>query len=172
MNSPPTGKTALIIGVSGQDGGYLAAHLLSKNYKVHGSSRDKDLASFSNLRKLGIRDRVSLHSANVTDFRSIVQLLRDIQPDEVYNLSAQSSVGLSFSQPVETLDSIVFGTMNVLEAIRFLGGSRRYYNASSGECFGMTSQAGADENTTFAPRSPYSIAKASAHWIVANYREA
>jgi GDPmannose 4,6-dehydratase len=166
------GKTALIIGISGQDGSYLAASLLAKGYTVHGTSRDKELANFANLRALGIFERVRLHSATVTDFRSVVQVIRDTQPSEIYNLSAQSSVGLSFTQPVETLDSVIFGTVNLLEAMRFLGAGIRYYSASSSECFGVTPPEGATETTAFAPRSPYSIAKASAHWIVANYREA
>jgi GDPmannose 4,6-dehydratase len=165
-------RTALIIGISGQDGAYLAARLLAKGYAVHGTSRDKELANFANLKALGIFERVRLHSATVTDFRSVVQVIRETQPHEIYNLSAQSSVGLSFTQPVETLDSIIFGTVNLLEAIRFLGTEIRYYSASSSECFGVTPASGAVETTAFAPRSPYSIAKASAHWIVANYREA
>ncbi|HVA13690.1 MAG TPA: GDP-mannose 4,6-dehydratase [Stellaceae bacterium] len=165
-------KTALIIGISGQDGSYLAASLLAKGYAVHGTSRDKELANFANLRQLGVYERVVLHSATVTDFRSVVQVIRETGPGEIYNLSAQSSVGLSFTQPVETLDSVIFGTVNLLEAIRFLGGDIRYYSASSSECFGVTPPDGAVETTAFAPRSPYSIAKASAHWIVANYREA
>ena len=99
-------------------------------------------------------------------------MIRETQPGEIYNLSAQSSVGLSFTQPVETLDSIIFGTVNLLEAMRFLGADIRYYSASSSECFGVTPDSGAVETTAFAPGSPYSIAKASAHWIVANYREA
>jgi GDPmannose 4,6-dehydratase len=165
-------KTALIIGISGQDGSYLAASLVGKGYTVHGTSRDKELANFANLRARGIYERVHLHSATVTDFRSVLQVIRDTQPREIYNLSAQSSVGLSFTQPVETLDSVIFGTLNLLEAMRFLGADIRYYSASSSECFGVTPPEGATETTAFAPRSPYSIAKASAHWIVANYREA
>jgi len=165
-------KTALIIGISGQDGSYLAASLVAKGYAVHGTSRDKELANFANLRTLGVYDSVRLHSATVTDFRSVVQVIRETQPSEIYNLSAQSSVGLSFTQPVETLDSVIFGTVNLLEAMRFLGADIRYYSASSSECFGVTPESGAVETTAFAPRSPYSIAKASAHWIVANYREA
>lgn len=167
-----TGKTALIIGISGQDGSYLAANLIAKGYTVHGTSRDKELANFANLRALGVFERVRLHSATVTDFRSVVQVIRETQPSEIYNLSAQSSVGLSFTQPVETMDGIIFGTINLLEAMRFLGADIRYYSASSSECFGVTPPTGAVESTAFAPRSPYSIAKASAHWIVANYREA
>ncbi len=165
-------KTALIIGISGQDGSYLAASLVAKGYTVHGTSRDKELANFVNLKTLGVYERVQLHSATVTDFRSVVQVIRETMPSEIYNLSAQSSVGLSFTQPVETLDSVIFGTLNLLEAMRFLGTDMRYYSASSSECFGVTPPGGAIETTAFAPRSPYSIAKASAHWIVANYREA
>ena len=172
MAASPSKKTALIIGISGQDGSYLAASLLAKGYTVYGTSRDKELANFANLSALGIVERVRLHSATVTDFRSVVQVIRETQPAEIYNLSAQSSVGLSFSQPVETLDSIIFGTVTLLEAIRFLGADIRYYSASSSECFGVTPPDGAVEGTAFAPRSPYSIAKASAHWVVANYREA
>lgn len=167
-----SGKTALIIGISGQDGSFLAASLVAKGYTVHGTSRDKELASFANLRALGVFERVRLHSATVTDFRSVVQVIRETQPSEIYNLSAQSSVGLSFTQPVETMDGIIFGTINLLEAMRFLGADIRFYSASSSECFGVTPPGGAIETTAFAPRSPYSIAKASAHWIVANYREA
>ncbi|HLI19746.1 MAG TPA: GDP-mannose 4,6-dehydratase [Stellaceae bacterium] len=167
-----TSKTALIIGISGQDGSYLAASLIAKGYTVHGTSRDKELANFANLKTLGIYERVTLHSATVTDFRSVVQVIRETQPNEIYNLAAQSSVGLSFTQPVETLDSVIFGTVNLLEAMRFLGEDIRYYSASSSECFGVTPPGGAVETTAFVPRSPYSIAKASAHWIVANYREA
>src|ERR1700761_2940219 len=148
-----TWKTALIIGVSGQDGAYLAASLLAKGYTVHGTSRDKELSNFGNLKRLGIFERVHLHSATVTDFRSVVQVIRETQPAEIYNLAAQSSVGLSFTQPVETLDSIIFGTVNLLEAIRFLGGGIRYYSASSSECFGVTPPEGATETTAFVPRS-------------------
>ena len=138
-------KTALIIGISGQDGSYLAASLLAKGYAVHGTSRDKELANFANLRTLGIFDRVRLHSATVTDFRSVVQVIRETQPAEIYNLSAQSSVGLSFTQPVETLDSVIFGTLNLLEAMRFLGADIRYYSASSSECFGVTPKHSLDD---------------------------
>ena len=109
---------------------------------------------------------------SLTDFRSVLQVLTRSQPDEVYNLAGQTSVGLSFEQPVETLESIATGTLNLLEAIRFLGASIRFYNASSSECFGDTGGQAADENTPFRPRSPYAVAKAAAFWEVANYREA
>ena len=165
-------KTALICGVSGQDGAYLAQLLLNKGYKVCGTSRDAEMSSFQNLVRLGIRDKVKLESMAITDFRSVVQVLTKIQPDEVYNLAGQSSVGLSFEQPVETLESMAAGTLNLLEAIRFTGVPIKFYNASSSECFGNTGEIAADENTPFRPKSPYAVAKAAAFWEVANYREA
>ena len=165
-------KTALIIGVTGQDGAYLAELLLGKGYRVFGTSRDAQLSTFGNLMRLGIKDRVQLASVSPVDFRSVLQCLQKAQPDEVYNLSGQSSVGLSFEQPVETLESISTATLTLLEAIRFTGMPVRFYNASSGECFGDTGGVPADENTPFRPRSPYAVAKAAAFWEVANYREA
>lgn len=165
-------KKALICGVSGQDGAYLARLLLDKGYAVYGSSRDAQAASFANLFRLGIYDQVHLESVSLIDFRSVLQALMKAQPDEVYNLAGQSSVGLSFQQPVETLESIALGTLNLLEAIRFTGQPIRLYNAGSGECFGDTGDAPADETTTFRPRSPYAAAKAAAFWEVANYRDA
>ena len=163
--------TALICGVSGQDGSYLSRLLLTKGYTVHGASRDAFASSFPNLRRLAIWDDVKLESVNLTDFRSVLQAIDKIGPDEVYNLAGQSSVGLSFEQPVETLESITLGTLNLLEAIRFCRRSIRFYNAGSGECFGDVDTP-ADERTPFRPRSPYGVAKAAAFWEVANYREA
>jgi GDPmannose 4,6-dehydratase len=165
-------KKALICGVSGQDGAYLAQLLLNQGYEVWGTSRDAQMSSFRNLDLLGIKEQVKLVSMSLTDFRSVLQVLTRSQPDEVYNLAGQTSVGLSFEQPVETLESIATGTLNLLEAIRFLGASIRFYNASSSECFGDTGGQAADENTPFRPRSPYAVAKAAAFWEVANYREA
>jgi len=166
-----SGKTALICGVSGQDGTYLARHLLQRGYTVHGASRDAQASNFHNLRRLGLIDSVRLESLNITDFRSVLQALRRVNPDEVYNLAGQSSVALSFDQPVETLESVSLGTLNLLEAIRFTERPIRFYNAGSGECFGDTKEP-ADENTAFRPRSPYAVAKSAAHWEVANYAEA
>uniref|UniRef100_UPI0040576B7F GDP-mannose 4,6-dehydratase n=1 Tax=Candidatus Electrothrix sp. TaxID=2170559 RepID=UPI0040576B7F len=165
-------KTALISGASGQDGAYLAGLLLEKGYRVYGASRDAQSCSFSNLHHLGIRKQVKTVSLAINDFRSVLQVLQGTEPDEVYNLAGQSSVGLSFEQPVETLESISAAALNFLEAIRFTGRDIRFYNAGSSECFGDTSGSKADEETPFRPRSPYAVAKASAHWIVANYREA
>lgn len=166
------GKTALICGVSGQDGGYLSRLLLDAGYTVYDGSRDAQTSAFSNVVRLGIGERVRPESVNITDFRSVLQALHRIRPDEVYNLAGQSSVGLSFEQPVETLESISIGTLNLLEAIRFSGLPIKLYNAGSGECFGDTGDSPADEQSAFRPRSPYAVAKAAAYWQVANYREA
>jgi len=165
-------KRALICGVSGQDGAYLAQLLLDKGYQVFGTSRNVQSTSLDKLARLGILDRVTLASATLTDFRSILRVLADVQPEEVYNLSGQSSVGLSFDQPVETIESITVSTINLIEAIRFLNPKIRFYNAGSSECFGDTGADSADENTRFQPRSPYGVAKSAAHWVVRNYREA
>lgn len=165
-------KTALICGVSGQDGAYLSELLLNKGYRVVGTSRDAATQGFGNLERLGIRDRIETASMVLTDFRSVVQTLSRVEPDEIYNLAGQTSVGLSFQQPVETLESITVGTINLLESLRFVGGTSRLYNAGSSECFGDTGGAAATEDTAFRPRSPYATAKAAAHWAVANYREA
>jgi GDPmannose 4,6-dehydratase len=165
-------KRAIICGVSGQDGAYLAQLLLQRGYIVCGTSRDAQMSSFRNLKYLGIEQQVQLESMALTDFRSVLQVLTKFQPDEVYNLAGQTSVGLSFGQPVETLESIATGTLNLLEAIRFLGAGIKLYNAGSSECFGDTGGVAADEETPFRPRSPYAVAKAAAFWEVANYREA
>jgi GDPmannose 4,6-dehydratase len=165
-------KRALICGVSGQDGAFLARLLLAKGYEVTGTSRDAQIASFANLRALGIRERVKTLSMALSDFRSVLSVLNKVSPDEVYNLSGQSSVELSFEQPVETMESFSLGTLNILESIRFLGRPIRYYNAGSSECFGDTGATPASEKTPFRPRSIYAVAKCAAHWQVANYREA
>jgi GDPmannose 4,6-dehydratase len=165
-------KKALICGISGQDGAYLADFLLKKAYKVYGTSRDAQMSSFQNLTRLGIREQINLESMSLNDFRSVLQILIKVEPDEIYNLAGQSSVGLSFQQPVETLESISVGTLNLLEVIRFTGRPIKFYNASSSECFGDTGETAVDEITPFHPRSPYAVAKSAAFWEVANYREA
>lgn len=165
-------RTALICGISGQDGSYLAKLLLDKGYRVVGTSRDAQMSSFGNLHRMGIRERVELASMAMNDFRSVLNVLAKYQPDEIYNLAGQSSVGLSFEQPVETLESISVGTLNLLEGIRFLNREIRLYNAGSSESFGDAGDAPSNELTPFRPRSPYAVAKATAFWEVANYREA
>lgn len=165
-------KKALILGISGQDGAYLAQFLLHKGYKVYGTSRDVQMSSFRNLAFLGIRDKIEVFSVAINDFRSILQVIMKVEPNEIYNLAGQSSVGLSFEQPVETFESISVGNLNLLECIRFFSKSVKLYNAGSSECFGNTEGLAADEMTPFRPRSPYAVAKAAAFWELANYREA
>lgn len=165
-------KKALICGISGQDGAYLANLLLKKGYKVYGTSRDAQINSFANLALLKIREKVVLISMTPTDFRSVLEALMKVMPDEVYNLAGQSSVGLSFDQPVETMESVTVGTLNLLEGIRFSKQPTKFYNAGSSECFGNTKGNRANEDSPFHPRSPYAVAKAAAYWEVANYREA
>ena len=165
-------KTALICGVTGQDGAYLAQLMLSKGYKVVGTSRDAEASTFSNLDKLSIKSQVTLTSMSLNDFRSVLQVITKYEPVEIYNLAGQTSVGLSFSQPVETMESISAGVLNLLEAVRFTNKKMRLYNAGSGEAFGDTGDEPANEETACRPRSPYAVAKAAGFWQVANYREA
>jgi len=163
---------ALICGVSGQDGSYLAQLLLDKGYEVVGTSRDSQLNSYSNLKKLGILDSVKLISMAPNDFGNVFKMIMEYMPDEIYNLSGQSSVGLSFEQPVEALESITLSTINFLESIRLLDSKIKFYNAGSSECFGNSAVIPSNEDTQFSPRSPYAVAKLAAYWLVRNYREA
>ena len=165
-------KKALICGITGQDGSYLAQLLVRKGYEVWGTSRDAMTISLNNLADLGIVDKVRILSMAQNDFRSVLNTLTIAEPDEIFFLSGQSSVGLSFEQPAETIESIVFGALNILEAIRFTKREQRFYHASSSESFGDVGSERANELTPFRPRSPYGVAKASAHWLVTNYREA
>ena len=166
-------KRALICGVSGQDGAYLAKFLIDKGYQVFGTSRDAQISPFENLLRLGIRDKVTCLSMAITDFRSVLQILTDTSPDELYNLSGQSSVALSFVLPAETLESIIVGTLNLLEAVRIAKKATRVFNTATSECFGNASpESPSIETSPFRPRSPYGVAKAAAFWEVANYREA
>lgn len=162
---------AIILGITGQDGAYLAQLLLSKGYEVVGTSRDATQLRDTNLTRLGLEGRVKFASVSTHDFRSVIQLLMRFGPDEIYHLAGQSSVGVSFEHPVETMESIAVSTLNLLEAIRIINRPVRYYNAGSSECFGNTNDP-ADESTPFRPRSPYATAKAAAYWTVANYRDA
>jgi GDPmannose 4,6-dehydratase len=164
--------TALITGITGQDGAYLARHLLELGYRVVGASRDAQSCDISRLRLLGIQEDVELISLAPNDFRSVLKALASLELDEIYNLAGQTSVGLSFEQPVECMESIAGGTLNFLEVLRYLDAPTRLFSAGSSECFGDTKQEPANESTAFQPRSPYAVAKSTAFWQVANYREA
>jgi GDPmannose 4,6-dehydratase len=164
--------TALIAGVTGQDGAYLCHHLLNLGYRVVGTSRDAQMADLSRLERLGIGDDVEVVSLAPNDFRSVLKVVSSIKPQQIYNLAGQTSVGLSFEQPVECMESISVATLNLLEVIRYLGGGIRFFTAGSSECFGQTGDVPATEDTPLRPRSPYAVAKASAYWQVATYRQA
>jgi GDPmannose 4,6-dehydratase len=165
-------KVALICGVSGQDGSYLAQLLLCKGYSVFGTSRDVQGSGFINLKQLGINEQIQFISMVPEDFRSVLVALRKSNPDEIYYLAGQSSVGLSFEQPAETIQSITLGMLNILEGCRMMDKQIKLYHAGSGECFGDTQGKPANEQTPFSPMSPYAVAKSSAYWLVNNYRDA
>ena len=162
---------ALIFGISGQDGTYLSKFLLGKGYKVFGTSRNVVTNNFNYLKKMNIKNDIEFSSIDLTDFKSVLRHISIIKPDEIYNLAGQTSVGLSFAQPVEALESITNATLNILEVIRVTNPSIRFYNASSSECFGDTGEKAANEETSLNPYSPYGIAKTAAHLLVKNYRE-
>ena len=164
-------KIALIFGISGQTGAYLAHLLLSKGYRVVGTSRDAEINSFINLTRLNIKHRIELRSVSLLDFRSVLATIQGVAPDEIYNLAGQSSVALSFDNPAETFESIAMSTLNILECLRFDQSSARLFNATSSDCFGHT-ESPATETTAFRPKSPYAMAKAAAFWSVASYRDA
>jgi GDPmannose 4,6-dehydratase len=172
-------RTALITGITGQDGAYLAEFLLDKGYVVHGMKRRTSLFNTERIDHLYqdphvIDRRFILHHGDMTDSSSIVRILQAAQPDEIYNLAAQSHVAVSFEEPEYTANSDALGTLRVLEAIRILGLERksRFYQASTSELFGKAQQTPQSESTPFYPRSPYAVAKLYAHWITVNYREA
>ena len=165
-------KSALILGITGQDGSYLAHHLLNLGYKVIGASRDSYICDKSRLKRLGILEDVELCSISLTEFRSILQAVSFHKPSQIYNLAGLTSVGLSFELPVECMESIATATINLVEVIRFLDSGIRLFNAGSSECFGDTGTNVADENTLLKPLSPYAVAKASAFWQIYTYRKA
>lgn len=172
MTIKRSNKIALICGVSGQDGSYLSLFLLKKGYEVWGTSRDAQGSSFSNLKSLGIENKIKCISMEPEDFRSVLMAIKKSNAIEVYYLAGQSSVGLSFEQPAETIQSISIGILNVLEACKMVDRPIKLYHAGSSESFGDTNGHAANEETIFYPRSPYAIAKTSAFWLVDNYREA
>jgi GDPmannose 4,6-dehydratase len=161
---------ALICGVGGQDGAYLSEFLINKEYTVIGTSRDHLANSFNGLDFVNIKDRVKLISMNPKDFHSVLSAIKLWRPTEIYYFSAQSSVSLSFEQPIDTLESITMGVLNILEACRMVDFPIKFYNASSSECFGNTSGLAANEDTPFNPMSPYAIARSTGHQFVENYR--
>ena len=165
-------KTVVIFGVSGQDGAFLSRLLLEKQYRVIGVCRNIGKACLSNLDLLNIKNRIKVVASSVEHFEHVKQIIREYRPDEIYNLSGQSSVSLSFKNPVDTFEGICIGTLNLLEAIRILNLPVKLYNAGSGDCFGNIKGRAATEDTPFSPTSPYGVAKASAFWQVASYRDA
>lgn len=165
-------KTALITGITGQDGAYLAKLLLEKNYRVVGAMRRASTLNLPRLAALNIDRDVELQTLDVQDLTCIVRMIETIQPDEIYNLSGQSSPQASFQQPLYTGETSGLGTLRLLEAIRLMKASARFYQASSSEIFGQAQGDKQNETTDFRPKSPYGVAKLYAHWMVINYRQA
>ncbi|GJJ02963.1 GDP-mannose 4,6-dehydratase [Duganella rhizosphaerae] len=166
-------KKALITGITGQDGAYLAELLLEKGYQVTGTYRRTSSVNFWRIEELGIQSHPNLNLVeyDLTDLGSNIRLLQSAQPDEVYNLAAQSFVGVSFEQPVTTAEITGIGPVNLLEAIRIVNPKIRFYQASTSEMFGKVQAVPQKEDTPFYPRSPYGVAKLYAHWMTVNYRE-
>lgn len=166
-------KSALITGITGQDGAYLAQLLLNKGYKVYGCYRRTSSINFWRLEELGVRENSNLHllENDLTDLGSCIRLIETVKPAEIYNLAAQSFVGLSFSQPITTGMITGVGAVNMLEAIRLVDPSIRFYQAGTSEMFGKVVETPQSEKTPFYPRSPYACAKLYAHWMTINYRE-
>jgi GDPmannose 4,6-dehydratase len=174
-----TAKIALITGVTGQDGAYLAEFLLDKGYEVHGIKRRTSLFNTDRIDHLYqdphvANRRFSLHHGDMTDSSSLVRIIQQVQPDEIYNLAAQSHVAVSFEEPEYTANSDALGALRILEAMRILGMEKktRFYQASTSELFGLVQETPQKETTPFYPRSPYAVAKLYAYWITVNYREA
>jgi len=164
-------KKAIITGITGQDGGYLAKLLLSKGYKVYGAQRRNTGKRYWRLDELGIRDQIEIVDIDLTEPFNVSKLLDEIQPDEFYNLAAQSFIGLSFDQPQVTTHTNALGVLNILEAIRHNHPSVKFYQASTSEMFGKVTETPQRETTRFYPRSPYGCAKAYSHYLTVNYRE-
>jgi GDPmannose 4,6-dehydratase len=172
-------KTALITGITGQDGAYLAEFLLRKDYEVHGIKRRTSLFNTDRIDHLyqdphEENPRLILHHGDMTDSSSLIRIIQQVQPDEIYNLAAQSHVAVSFEEPEYTADSDALGPLRLLEAIRILGLQKktRFYQASTSELYGLVQETPQKESTPFYPRSPYAVAKLYAYWITVNYREA
>lgn len=166
-------KRALITGITGQDGAYLADFLLKKGYEVHGVIRRSSLSNIGRLAYLQIQDRIHLHCGDMTDGVGLMRIISQVQPDELYNLAAQSDVAVSFEAPEYTANTDALGVLRVLEAVRIIGLSEKtkIYQASTSELFGKVQEIPQKETTPFYPRSPYAAAKAYAYWMILNYRE-
>ncbi len=166
-------RRALVTGITGQDGAYLSQFLLEKGYEVHGVIRRSSHRGVEDhrLRWLGVADRVQLHDADLADVSSLLRTVNDVQPDEIYNLAAQSFVASSWRQPILTANVTAVGVTNVLEAMRIGAPGARFYQASSSEMYGLIQESMQSEKTPFYPRSPYAVAKLYGHWITVNYRE-
>lgn len=166
-------KTAVITGICGQDGAYLSEMLLNKDYKVFGTYRRTSSVNFWRIEELGINNNPNLHliEHDLTDMSSSIRLLQSSEATEVYNLAAQSFVGVSFDQPITTAEITGIGALHLLEAIRIVNPAVRFYQASTSEMFGKVQAVPQDETTPFWPRSPYGVAKLYAHWMTVNYRE-
>jgi len=172
-------KTALITGITGQDGSYLAELLLDKGYAVHGIKRRASSFNTTRIDHLyqdphELDQRLTLHYGDLTDSTNLIRIIQQVQPDEIYNLGAQSHVAVSFEAPEYTANSDALGTLRILEAVRMLGLSQktRIYQASTSELYGLVQEIPQKESTPFYPRSPYGVAKLYAYWITVNYREA
>src|SRR5688572_376140 len=172
-------KKAFITGITGQDGAYLAEFLLNKGYEVHGLKRRTSLFNTDRIDHLyqdphEPKPRLILHHGDMTDTSSLIRIVQQVQPDEIYNLAAQSHVAVSFEEPEYTADSDALGPLRLLEAIRILGLQKktRFYQASTSELYGLVQETPQKETTPFYPRSPYAVAKLYAYWITVNYREA
>lgn len=166
-------KKAIVTGITGQDGAYLAEFLLRKGYKVFGTFRRTASVNFWRIEELGVQNHANLHLVeyDLTDATNSIRMLAEIQPDEIYNLAAQSFVGVSFEQPLATAHITGLGAVHLLEAIRIINPKIRFYQASTSEMFGEVQTIPQVESTPFYPRSPYGVAKLYAHWMVINYRE-
>jgi GDPmannose 4,6-dehydratase len=169
----PLMKSAIVTGITGQDGAYLAELLLSKDYKVYGTYRRTSSVNFWRLEELGLKEHANLELVefDLTDLSSSIRLLQRVAPDEVYNLAAQSFVGVSFDQPITTAEITGVGALHLLDAIRIVNPQMRFYQASTSEMFGKVQAVPQSEETPFYPRSPYGVAKLFAHWMTVNYRE-
>lgn len=163
-------KTALVTGVTGQDGAYLSQCLLERGYRVVGTQRMCSPPNKARLSYLGIEEHVEYVAMDLLDLKNVLSVVEEVQPDEIYNLAAQSFVGLSFEQPVYTADVDALGVTRLLEAIRIVNSKIKFYQASTSEMFGCARHAPQNENTPFCPRNPYGVAKLYAHWITTNYR--